>query len=110
MKKFPTQKLSVVLGALPLALGCAHRTPGGPPGSVAAGTGSAADVRIDAPREQTADQQVKHVLNRLAFGPRPGDYERVRAMGVDRWIAEQLNPKRINDRETDSWLAQFPTL
>src|SRR6478672_6865911 len=41
-------------------------------------------------REQTADQQVQHVLNRLAFGPRPGDVEAVRALGVDRWIAQQL--------------------
>ena len=42
-------------------------------------------------REQTADQQVHHVLNRLAFGARPGDYERVRQMGVDAWIDQQLD-------------------
>lgn len=39
------------------------------------------------PREQTADQQVQQVLNRLGFGPRPGDVAKVRAMGVDPWIA-----------------------
>src|SRR5688572_17025597 len=54
------------------------------------------------PREQTADQQVQHVLNRLGFGPRPGDVARVRAMGVDRWVAQQLSPKRIDDGATDS--------
>ncbi len=46
-------------------------------------------------REQTADQQVRHVLGRLTFGARPGDVERVGAMGVDAWIAAQLQPSRI---------------
>ncbi|MBW8902340.1 MAG: DUF1800 family protein, partial [Massilia sp.] len=36
------------------------------------------------------DAQAQHVLNRLAFGPRPGDVERVTRMGVPRWIDEQL--------------------
>lgn len=61
-------------------------------------------------REQTADQQVQHALNRLAFGPRPGDVERVRAMGVDSWIEQQLHPERIDDARMESWLKQFPTL
>jgi uncharacterized protein (DUF1800 family) len=39
--------------------------------------------------------QALHVLNRLAFGPRPGDVERVASMGVQRWIAEQLHPETI---------------
>lgn len=68
---------------------------------------SAAQV---ASREQTADQQVHHVLNRLAFGARPGDVAAVRAMGVDVWIARQLEPERINDGATDSFLANFKTL
>ena len=57
------------------------------------------------PREQTADQQVQQVLNRLAFGPRPGDVARVREMGVDRWIALQLAPERIDDHVMDSVVA-----
>src|SRR5690242_16993914 len=64
----------------------------------------------DSAREQTADQQVRHVLNRLAFGPRPGDYERVRAMGVDAWIAQQLEPQKIDDHAMDTLLAHFSTL
>src|SRR5271170_1029784 len=36
-----------------------------------------------------------HALNRLAFGPRPGDVERVREIGVDRYIQEQLHPESI---------------
>jgi uncharacterized protein (DUF1800 family) len=51
-----------------------------------------------------------HVLNRLSFGPRPGELERVKAMGVDRWIEEQLHPERINDSELDARLPSFPTL
>jgi uncharacterized protein (DUF1800 family) len=61
-------------------------------------------------REQTADQQVHHALNRLAFGPRPGDVEKVRAMGVDTWIAQQLYPEKISDAPMDAWLTRFPTL
>jgi uncharacterized protein (DUF1800 family) len=57
------------------------------------------------PREQTADQQVQHVLGRLGFGPRPGDVARVRAMGVDQWIALQLAPERIDDGATESLVA-----
>jgi uncharacterized protein (DUF1800 family) len=40
-------------------------------------------------------QQAVHVLNRLAFGPRPGDVERVERMGVQRWIDAQLQPEAI---------------
>jgi uncharacterized protein (DUF1800 family) len=62
------------------------------------------------PREQTADQQVRHVLNRLAFGARPGEVERVRAVGVDRWIAMQLEPSRIRDTAVERIVAALPTL
>jgi len=41
------------------------------------------------------DQQAVHVLNRLAFGPRPGDVDRVERMGVRRWIDAQLQPETI---------------
>jgi uncharacterized protein (DUF1800 family) len=40
-------------------------------------------------------QQAVHVLNRLAFGPRPGDVERIRRMGVQQYIDEQLHPETI---------------
>jgi uncharacterized protein (DUF1800 family) len=63
----------------------------------------------DAGRELTADQQVLQVLNRLTFGARPGEAAAVREMGADRWIARQLDPESINDRETDAFVAQFPT-
>src|SRR5712691_8137813 len=41
------------------------------------------------------DEQVIHALNRLTFGPRPGDVEAVRKMGVKKWIDLQLHPERI---------------
>ncbi len=41
------------------------------------------------------DQEVLHTLNRLTFGPRPGDVEVVRKMGVKKWIDQQLHPERI---------------
>jgi len=63
-----------------------------------------------APREQLPEQQVLQVLNRLGYGPRPGDVARVRAMGVDRWIAQQLAPDRIDDHVADSALAQYHLL
>jgi uncharacterized protein (DUF1800 family) len=51
-----------------------------------------------------------HALNRLAFGPRPGDVERVAAMGVDKWIDQQLHPDKIDDHALDARLEQFRTL
>ncbi|HVZ76595.1 MAG TPA: DUF1800 domain-containing protein [Gemmatimonadaceae bacterium] len=63
------------------------------------------------PREQLPDQQVLQVLNRLGYGPRPGDVEKVRAMGVDNWIALQLTPERIDDHAADSVIAaDYPAL
>jgi uncharacterized protein (DUF1800 family) len=62
------------------------------------------------PREQTADQQVQQVLNRLGFGPRPGDVAKVRAMGVDQWIGLQLAPDRIDDGAADRIVASYEVL
>ena len=42
-----------------------------------------------------------HVLSRTGFGPRPGDVERVRALGLQRYIDEQLHPERIADAADD---------
>ena len=49
-------------------------------------------------------------LNRLTFGPRPGDVQQVMAMGVDRWIDLQLHPEKIPDGTVESRLAAFRTL
>jgi uncharacterized protein (DUF1800 family) len=65
---------------------------------------------LGALREQTVDQQVQHVLNRLAFGARPHEVDAVRRLGVDRWIAQQLQPERLADHATDSLLRRYRTL
>jgi uncharacterized protein (DUF1800 family) len=65
---------------------------------------------VSEPRELLPDEQVQQVLNRLAFGARPGDAEKVRAMGVDRWIALQLTPDRIDDRAADQLVGHYETL
>ena len=49
-------------------------------------------------------------LNRLTFGPRPGDVERVEAIGVDRWIDQQLDPETIDDQELDARLDSYPAM
>jgi uncharacterized protein (DUF1800 family) len=51
-----------------------------------------------------------HALNRLTFGPRPGDVQKVMDIGVDRWIDMQLHPEKISDNALESRLAQFRTL
>src|ERR1043166_3287614 len=58
----------------------------------------------------TEDQRILHVLNRLGFGARPGDVERVKAMGLDNYINQQLNPEQINDAVADAKLKDLSTL
>jgi uncharacterized protein (DUF1800 family) len=55
-------------------------------------------------------QRAGHALNRLTFGPRPGDLERVQAMGVEHWMDQQLHPENIDDSALDVHLAPFRTL
>ncbi|MEO6119846.1 MAG: DUF1800 domain-containing protein, partial [Terriglobales bacterium] len=51
-----------------------------------------------------------HALNRLTFGPRPGEAERVAKLGVEKWIEQQLNPKKIDDAVVQARLAPFRTM
>ncbi len=51
-----------------------------------------------------------HALNRLTFGPRPGDTNRVMAIGVDQWIDQQLHPDKIDDHALEARLAPLRTL
>src|ERR1051326_357162 len=61
-------------------------------------------------RSLTEDQRILHVLNRLGFGARPGDVERVKAMGLDNYINQQLSPEKISDSAAESKLAELTTL
>jgi uncharacterized protein (DUF1800 family) len=58
----------------------------------------------------TERQRALHVLNRLAFGPRPGEVDRVLNDGVDRWVDQQLHPEAIPDRAVDARLREYGTL
>ena len=51
-----------------------------------------------------------HALNRLTFGPRPGDVQQVMAMGVEQWIDLQLHPEKIDDKALNARLEAFRTL
>src|ERR1035438_4571560 len=55
-------------------------------------------------------KQAVHALNRLTFGPRPGDVDRVMAIGVEKWIDQQLHPEKIDDSALDARLSPFRTL
>jgi uncharacterized protein (DUF1800 family) len=61
------------------------------------------------------DARILHALNRLTFGPRPGDLDSVRAMGpnntgLDKWFDQQLHPENIDETDLDARLAQFPAM
>ncbi|MGA8161232.1 MAG: DUF1800 domain-containing protein [Acidobacteriaceae bacterium] len=58
----------------------------------------------------TQDQRALQALNRLTFGPRPGDVAAVEAMGLDKWIDEQLNPQSIDDSALETRLAEYPAM
>ncbi|MGB7599594.1 MAG: DUF1800 domain-containing protein [Candidatus Sulfotelmatobacter sp.] len=65
----------------------------------------------EAPPSALDDQKrAFHALNRLTFGPRPGDVQRVMAIGVDQWIDLQLHPERIDDSALNEHLEPFRTL
>ena len=55
-------------------------------------------------------QKAVHVLNRLGFGPRPGDVERVEKMGIDAYIRQQLAPEKIDDAAAEKAVAELDTL
>ena len=65
-----------------------------------------------APPSAQMDEQKRaaHALNRLTFGPRPGDVDRVTSIGVDKWIEQQLHPEKIDDSSLDARLSPFRTL
>jgi len=57
------------------------------------------------------DQKVEHALNRLTFGPQPGEVQRVSALGLEKWIDLQLHPERIPESpELETKLRPLDTL
>jgi len=84
--------------------GIAERPSDGPP------TGPSSPTSTHKFYPLTDDQKVLHALNRLTFGPRPGDQERVSKMGLDAWFQEQLHPEKIDDSKLTAMLDRFPGL
>jgi len=62
------------------------------------------------PTQIEGDQRIIHALNRFTFGPRPGDLEAGRAMGLDKWFDQQLHPVSIDNTDVNARLSQFPAM
>ncbi|HLK14724.1 MAG TPA: DUF1800 domain-containing protein [Fimbriimonadaceae bacterium] len=88
----------IAISALAVALGVPARSAQSPKRERATSHSTAADDRI------------LHVLNRLAFGPRPDDVAKVKAIGLDRYIDQQLHPETIDDSALEQKLKAFPEL
>jgi uncharacterized protein (DUF1800 family) len=68
------------------------------------------DKKAAAVPQMDERQRAIHALNRLTFGPRPGDVDRVAAMGVNKWIEQQLHPEKIDDSALEARLEPLRTL
>jgi uncharacterized protein (DUF1800 family) len=75
--------------------------------TVTAGASTAPDQNIPS---RPDDRTIVHVLNRIGFGPRPGDVERVRETGLSTYIEQQLHPERLDDGAMRDRLAALETL
>ena len=60
--------------------------------------------------ELDGDDRILQALNRFTFGPRAGDLEAVRALGLEKWFARQLRPETIDNSALEVRLAQFPAM
>lgn len=58
----------------------------------------------------TEQQKAYHLLNRITFGPRPGEVERVLKLGWEKYLEQQLHPATIADLVLDEKLKSFPEL
>jgi uncharacterized protein (DUF1800 family) len=81
--RWPVAPATIAAGTLPLIFFVFATTAGGPYNT-----------------KLPADRQIVHVLNRLTFGPRPGDVEEVRRVGLEKWIDLQLHSERIAENKT----------
>lgn len=58
--------------------------------TTASATAPVKQTLVDPPASAQALADARHLLNRFAFGPRPGEVDRVARAGVARWLDEQL--------------------
>src|SRR6516225_3668926 len=82
--------------------------------AVVAAICAAVTVAASAPKSAVPanadDKTILHVLNRIGFGARPGDIDRVRQMGLAPYIDQQLHPERIADAQLATRLTEYETL
>ena len=103
------------LSGAAFVVGAQHAAPlhfvlGAPPQLRARASAPAADTERAVISALTPRDSALHALNRLAYGPRPGDIERVAALGVMKWIDRQLKPDKIDDRLLAAREHQFTLL
>jgi uncharacterized protein (DUF1800 family) len=55
-------------------------------------------------------QVVVHLLNRISFGPRPGEIDQVQGIGPEKYLEQQLHPERINDTGAAGRLAPIASI
>ncbi|MGH9827241.1 MAG: DUF1800 domain-containing protein, partial [Blastocatellia bacterium] len=58
----------------------------------------------------TDDQKILHLLDRVTFGPRPGDLDAIKRIGFTAYLDQQLHPEAIDDSELEDRLNALPTL
>ena len=58
----------------------------------------------------SARERAEQMLNRFAFGARPGEVDRVAAMGADQWFAQQVEPGSVAEVGLGRRLGEYPTL
>jgi uncharacterized protein (DUF1800 family) len=99
--------------AVAAALCCALSTPA-PYGYAQNAPDAQTGRHVHRPAYQSAEldgnERILQTLNRFTFGPRPGDVEDVRAMGLDAWFEKQLRPDGLDQTELNARLAQFPAM
>jgi uncharacterized protein (DUF1800 family) len=105
---FSCRALIAVLAILALSASGAAQTPKRKTAPANPSASSAAKTPASA--AMTERQRAIHALNRLTFGPRPGDVSKVLAKGVDAWIEDQLHPESISDGLLDARLSAYITL
>lgn len=76
-------------------------------GTLALGVGAQQPQKV---QRLSEEQRILHVLNRLGFGARPGDVERVRGVGLERYIEQQLFPEKISDAVAEAKVKNLPAL
>jgi uncharacterized protein (DUF1800 family) len=78
--------------------------------SLVAGGMPLATADTNASAVLTAEPKIIHLLNRIGYGPRPGDIERVKRIGLEQYLDQQVHPETIDDAATEARLAGLESL